>query len=69
MIVIGSNAIFAYVAYHLFSSNFSGLAEVLLNGLKPWVGNWFEVLSIFGAAAVLYFILWYMYRNKTFIKI
>jgi predicted acyltransferase len=69
MIIIGSNAIFAYVAYHLFSSSFSSMAAVFLNGLKPWIGNWFEVLSIFGATAVLYIILWYMYRNKTFIKI
>ena len=69
MIIIGSNAIFAYVAYHLFSSNFSGMAEVFLNGLKPWIGNWFDALSIFGGTLVLYIILWYMYRNKTFIKI
>jgi len=69
MIIIGSNSIFAYVAYHLFSNNFSGMAEVFLNGLKPWIGNWFDVLSIFGATLVLYIILWYMYRNKTFIKI
>ena len=69
MIIIGSNAIFAYVAYHLFAPSFSGMAEVFLNGLKPWIGNWFDVLSIFGATLVLYIILWYMYRNKTFIKI
>ena len=69
MIIIGSNSIFAYVAYHLFSTNLSGMAEVFLNGLKPWIGNWFDVLSIFGATVILYIILWYMYRNKTFIKI
>ena len=69
LIIIGSNSIFAYVAYHLFSSNFSGMAEVFLNGLKPWIANWFDVLSIFGATLILYIILWYMYRNRTFIKI
>ena len=69
MIVIGSNAIFAYVAYHLFAPGFQSMAEVFLNGLKPWIGNWFEALSIFGGTLVLYIILWYMYRNKTFIKI
>ena len=69
LIIIGSNSIFAYVAYHLFSSNFSGMAEVFLNGLKPCIGNWFDVLSIFGATLVLYILLWYLYRNKTFIKI
>jgi hypothetical protein len=69
MIIIGSNAIFAYVAWHLFSTNLSGMAEVFLNGLKPHIGEWFEALSIFGGTAILYLILWYMYKNKTFIKI
>jgi predicted acyltransferase len=69
MIIIGSNAIFAYVAWHLFSTNLSGMAEVFLNGLKPHIGEWFEALSIFGGTAFLYLILWYMYKNKTFIKI
>ena len=69
MIIIGSNAIFAYVAYHLFASSFQGMADVFLNGLKPWIGNWYDALTIFGGTLVLYILLWYMYRNKTFIKI
>lgn len=69
MIIIGSNAIFAYVAWHLFSTNLSGMAEVFLKGFKPAVGAWFEALSIFGGTAILYLILWYLYKNKTFIKI
>ena len=69
MIIIGSNAIFAYVAWHLFSDSFMGMAEVFLNGLKPFIGNWFETLKIFGGTGVLYLILWYLYKNKTFIKI
>jgi len=69
MIIIGSNAIFAYVAYHLFANSFQHMAEVFLNGLKPYIGNWFDALSIFGGTLVLYLVLRYMYRNKTFIKI
>ncbi len=69
MIIIGSNAIFAYVAWHLFSTSLSGMAEVFLNGLKPHIGDWFGALSIFGGTTILYMILWYMYKNKTFIKI
>jgi predicted acyltransferase len=69
LIVIGSNAIFAYVVWHLFSNNLSGMAQVFLNGLKPGIGNWFDALSIFGGTLVLYLILLYMYNNKTFIKI
>ena len=33
MIVIGSNAIFAYVAYHLFAPSFSGYGR----GISEWV--------------------------------
>jgi len=69
MIIIGSNAIFAYVAWHLFYPSFISMANVFLNGLKPWIGNWIDALGIFGATGILYLILWYMYRNKTFIKI
>jgi predicted acyltransferase len=69
MIIIGSNAIFAYVAWHLFSDSFMSMAEVFLNGLKPFIGNWFETLKIFGGTGILYLILWYLYKNKTFIKI
>ncbi len=69
MIVIGSNAIFAYVAWHLFAKSLRGVAEVFLDGLKPWIGNWFEAMSIFGGTLVLYLILSYMYRQKIFIKV
>lgn len=69
MIIIGSNAIFAYTAWHLFSNSFMDMAGVFLAGLKPCIGNWYDTLRIFGGTLILYILLWYMYRNKTFIKI
>jgi len=69
MIIIGSNAIFAYTAWHLFSNNFMDMAGVFLDGLKPWIGNWYDTFRIFGGTLILYIILAYMYRNKIFIKI
>jgi predicted acyltransferase len=69
LIILGSNAIFAYVAWHLFEKQFVGVAEVFLNGLKPWIENGFETLRYIGGFMVIYLILWYMYKNKTFIKI
>lgn len=69
MIIIGSNAIFAYVAWHLFSDSFMGMAEVFLNGLKSWIGNGYDTLKIFGGTLVLYLILLFMYRNKIFVKV
>jgi predicted acyltransferase len=69
LIVLGSNAIFAYVAWHLFEKQFVGVAEVFLNGLKPWIENGYDTLRYLGGFLVIYLILWYMYKNKTFIKI
>jgi predicted acyltransferase len=69
MVIIGSNAIFAYVAWHLFEKSLRGIAEVFLKGLNPYIGNWTEVLCIFGGTLVLYLILRLMYRYKIFIKI
>lgn len=69
LIIIGSNAIFAYVVWHLFSDNLMGMAEVFLKGLKPWIGELFNTLRIFGGTLILFLILRYMHRNKTFIRI
>ena len=69
MVVIGSNAIFAYVAWHLFEKSLRGVAEVFLKGLTLYLGNWTEVLSIFGGTLVLYLILRVMHKHKIFVKI
>ena len=69
LIILGSNAIFGYVAWHLFEKSLVGVAEVFLNGLTPWIGEWYDFLRYLGGFLVLYLIMWYMYRNKTFLKI
>ena len=69
LIIIGSNAIFAYVVSHLFGNQLISIAGVLLDGLKQYIGNWDEAVSITGGFLVLFFILRYMYKNKIFIKI
>lgn len=69
MIVIGSNAIFAYVVSHVFGDQLRLMANVLLNGLKPDIGNWFDTLSYTGGVLILFAALRYMYKNKIFIKI
>ncbi len=65
--VIGTNAIVAYVLSHVIS--FSGIADQLLFGLEPYAGAYYGVLTILGGFGILYLILWYMYRNGTFIKV
>ena len=69
LIILGSNAIFGYVAWHLFGNNFVGMAEVFLRGFTQWFENGFDTLRYFGGFMIIYLLMWYMYRNKTFIKI
>jgi predicted acyltransferase len=76
-IVIGANAIFAYFLYKLFGSNLHDMAMKVLGGLLALLsgtGNVALVRLSEAAAhsarfAVLWLILWYLYRNKTFIRI
>lgn len=69
MVVLGSNAIAGYVAWHLFEKQFVGMADVFLNGLAPLVCDWLETLRYLLAFLIIYLVLWYMFKNKTFIKI
>jgi len=68
-VVIGTNAIAAYMACNLFNSAFRQMAEVFLRGLKPYLGAGYEPLAVAGTFTVLWLILFWMYRKKTFIRI
>jgi len=68
-VILGSNAIFGYVAWHLFGNQFVGMAEVFLRGSIQWIEDGFDTLRYLGGFMALYLIMWYMYRNKSFIKI
>ncbi len=65
--VIGMNAIVAYMLSHVF--NFHQIAEMVLYGLKQFVGNFYYLVLTIGGFGILYLMLWYMYKNKTFIKV
>lgn len=65
--VIGMNAIVAYMLSHVF--NFHLIAEMVLYGLKQFVGDFNYLVLTLGGFGILYLILWYMYKNKTFIKV
>lgn len=69
MIILGSNAIAGYVAWHLFEKQFLGMADVFIKGMMPYLGEWVETIRYTSAFLIIYFIMWYMYKNKTFIKI
>jgi predicted acyltransferase len=71
-IVIGMNAIFAYVGNALFGWRrpvFRNIAEVFLAGLESRLGPWYQPTIAFATFMVLWLILLFMYRRKIFIKI
>ncbi len=65
--VIGMNAIAAYMAPHFIDFRFSG--QALFGGLAGHLGAFGNVLLAFGAFGTLWVILYYLYRNRTFIRI
>jgi predicted acyltransferase len=66
-IVIGSNSILAYMLGELF--RFNGFSDILLNGLKPYLGEWFPFFSAIGGYLVFWLILYHLYKQKIFIRI
>lgn len=69
LIILGSNAIFGYVAWHLMEPGFLIMAGVFLDGLKPFLEEWYFSISYLGGFMVIFFLMRYMHQNKTFIKI
>jgi predicted acyltransferase len=67
LVVIGSNAILAYVASHLF--DFTLVSRIFLGGLEKYAGAWQWFILSAGGFAVLYAILSTMHKKKIFVKI
>ncbi len=67
LVVIGTNAIAVYMATHLIS--FRNIGDVFVGGLKPYTGNWFALIQAVAAFVVVWLILLWMYRKKSFVKI
>lgn len=66
-VVIGANAIFAYMATSFIP--YRDIAGRFIGGLKGGLGDWYPLTHAVVAFAVTWLVLWYMYRKKTFIKI
>ena len=69
LIVLGSNAIFGYVVWNLLETGLTTIAGIFLEGVKTQIGAWYQTLSYLLAFMVIYLLMRYMYRNKTFVKI
>jgi predicted acyltransferase len=66
-IVIGVNCIFAYMAVQLF--DFRKIGDVFVGGLARHLGDFGTFLRHVTAFLIIWLILLYMYRKKTFLRI
>jgi predicted acyltransferase len=66
-VVVGSNAIAAYVTASIF--DYRLLAKVFLGGLERYLGPWYPFVLAIGGFSVLYAVLFYMHKKKILIKI
>jgi predicted acyltransferase len=66
--VVGVNSITIYLAYRFF--DFSYTANLLFAGLyEPLAQPWHEVFEAAGALLLVWVFLYFLYRNKIFLKI
>ena len=65
--VVGMNAIVAYLAPDFIEFKYS--SEALFGGLARHLGMFGNVLLAFGAFGLLWVALYYLYRNRTFVRI
>lgn len=65
--VIGMNAIVVYMATMLF--DFRKIGNIFVGALDKWLGPWNNFVQAAAAFAVIWLILFWMYRKKSFIKI
>jgi predicted acyltransferase len=66
-VVIGTNAIAAYMVTRVF--DFRHISDIFVRGLAKWTGDWHGFLRALAAFAVLWLILFYLYRRRVFIKV
>lgn len=66
-IVIGMNAIVAYMAAEVLP--FAQISGIFFAGLAKHLGMFGDALVTFGALGILWLCLYYLYRNRTFIRI
>jgi predicted acyltransferase len=66
-VIIGTNAIFVYMVTHLV--NFRSIAVAFVGGLDKFVGPWSDFIHAAAGFALVWLILFWMYRKKSFIKV
>jgi len=67
LVVIGTNAIFVYMLTHLV--NFRSIAGRFVGGMDKFIGPWNDFLHAVAGFVLVWLILWWMYRKKSFINV
>lgn len=67
LFVIGANAIAVYMATRLF--DFRKISDIFVGGLVPYLGSFGPGLRAIVAFLVIWLILLFLYRKKTFIRV
>ncbi len=66
--VYGMNSIVAYMLTNCIS--FRSVSDSALGGLEQYLGTyWYEVLMAFSTVAIIYFILWRMYKQNVYLRV
>jgi predicted acyltransferase len=65
--VIGMNALAVYMATEVF--DFRKIGDIFVGSLLPRVGRWDELLAYSASLAIIWLILYWMYRTRTFVKL
>jgi len=66
-IVIGMNAIAVYMATGLL--DFGRMGNVFVGNLAPYLGVWIDFVRACAAFAIVWLILYWMYRTKSFVRV
>lgn len=67
--VVGMNAIVAYMAWGVFARSFRLMADTLVGGLQQYTGRWYDAIGWFVAMSILWLGLYCLYRTRTYIRI
>ncbi|MBR4923657.1 MAG: DUF5009 domain-containing protein [Bacteroidaceae bacterium] len=65
--VYGMNSIVAYIL--AMCVNFSCIGHSLFHGLEQYLGEYYQVLLSISNAAIIYAILYYMYKKQIFLRV
>lgn len=61
------NAIFVYMITRLF--DFRQIGDIFVEGLADYLGSWSGLVRGLAGFSVIWLILYWMYKKRTFIKI